>query len=528
MRSSRTWLGATVLMFAVVVGVLLGPFLANRITYAVETGKSQAARDKLAELGLNDKLSALFQAVAEAVKPAVVEIRTVKQIEQRSMPFGFFNDDEEDSPFNFRFGVPFRGVPRGEPRGEPRRSYQLLRGLGSGIVVDAKNGYILTNNHVVYDADEIEVILADGRKFESKWVRTDPQSDLAVVKIDPDRLIEAPLGDSDAAQVGQWVLAIGSPKGLPQTVTAGIISAKGRYNMGSAGMYQDLIQTDAAINRGNSGGPLVNMAGEVVGINNMILTSSSLSGNEGISFAIPSNMAKQIMSQLIDKGKVVRGYLGVRIQDLTPAEARNMGLPEGVAGAAVLEVMPDSPAAHAGLQVEDVIVSVNGQGTQNVNELRNIVASIPPDEKVEVAFYRGGQKQTVEVKTGDQPKEMAMGLPGQPQGAESKALLGLHVATMTGDLAEKYGYNKPVEGVVIVDIDENSQAARAELQEGLVITSVEGKKVANADEFVAALREVKEGTLVRLRVSDAKGDARLVFLKADKPADKPKESPKPE
>lgn len=300
-RLARAWIPTTVMLGLVIGAVLLGPFLAGRITYAVEVAKQEATRQELAELSKHDRLSSLFRAVSKVVKPAVVEVRTMKKIEGRYLdPFRFFEDG--DLPFRFRFRRPQRRSPQ-------RRSIPQ-RGLGSGVIVDAANGYILTNNHVVGGVDKVEVILADGRKFDAQWVRTDPDTDLAVVKIAADRLVEAPLGDSDQTKVGDWVLAIGSPRGLPQTVTAGIISAKGRRTRIDGRMYQDFIQTDAAINRGNSGGPLVNMAGEVIGLNNSIISSSG--GNEGIGFAIPSNMIKQIMNQLIDTGEVVRGWLAGR------------------------------------------------------------------------------------------------------------------------------------------------------------------------------------------------------------------------
>jgi serine protease Do len=409
--------------------------------------------------------------------------------------------------------MPFPQQPPPQQRQPRQRKYQL-RGLGSGVIVDAKNGYILTNNHVVAAAETTEVVLADGRKIKSEWVRTDPQTDLAVVKITAEGLVQVPLGDSDAIEVGQWVLAMGSPEGLPQTVTAGIISAKGRYNLGPSVTYQDLIQTDASVNRGNSGGPLVNMLGEVIGLNNMILTSSQFGGNEGISFAIPSNMAKVVMDQLIETGKVVRGYLGVKIQDLTPAQARNMGLPEDTKGAAVAEVVPDSPAAKAGIKAEDIITSVDGMETANVNALRNLVASVEPGKEVDVTVYRDGQEKTLKVKIEEQPKEMGMGQ--TPFGTKGKgSAIGLEVANFTPALAQQYGYSEDTKGVVITEVQEDSAAAGAGLEPGMTITSVQGQDVRTVEEFTKVLDQVEKGSLVRMRVNDSSGNARLVFLEKE-------------
>jgi serine protease Do len=370
-KTSKTWLPSVLAVLLLVCGAVFAPIVAGRIAYAVEQGRHEATREQLAELSKHDQLSALFRAVAKVVKPAVVTVRTIKEIEVREfgdwLPFG-----EDDSPFGFRFQMPRR------PRGEPRRR-RMVHGLGSGVIVDAANGYILTNYHVVGDADEVEVILADGKKFDAKSVGTDQLTDIAVLKIAADGLVEAPLGDSDELEVGDWVLAIGSPKGLPQTVTAGIVSAKGRHTRARGQMYQDFIQTDAAINKGNSGGPLVNMRGEVIGLNNFIMTSSGLSGNEGIGFAIPSNMAKNVMAQLIDTGTVVRGYLGVWMRDLTPTAIKALNLPEGTEGVLVSKVIADSPADKAQMKMEDVIVSVNGKQTPDMNQLRNLIASMRPD-----------------------------------------------------------------------------------------------------------------------------------------------------
>jgi len=508
MRPARTVLPIMLAIGAVGLGMLLGPVLAERIAYAVERGQHSASQAELAELSQKDNLSALFRAVTKAVKPAVVVVRVTKQIEQRDPGDFLERFDDEDFPFPFR-------IPRRRGR---RRHYYRQEGIGSGVIVDAANGYIVTNHHVVGGADEVEIILHNGKKYEAQWVRTDPQTDVAVVKIEPDHLIDAPLGDSDQVEVGDWVLAIGAPHRLPQTVTAGIISAKGRYNVRDPSMYQNLIQTDAAINRGNSGGPLVNMKGQVIGINNMISVSSAFSGNEGIGFAIPSNMVKEIMDQLVGEGKVVRGYLGVYIQDVDPAQAESMGLPEGTKGAVVVTVLEDSPAERAGLKIEDVIVKVNGKTTSNVNDLRNVIASIKPGTKVDVVIYRDGKKMTVQVETGKQPDEMTARW--RRQGGERKSLaarkLGIDVAELTRDRAQEYGYDDPPEGVIILWVKEGSEAEEKGLREGMVITHVQGDKVESVDDFEEILERVKPRQDVRLRVTDPTGGAKLVFLKQPK------------
>ena len=373
----------------------------------------------------------------------------------------------------------------------------------------------MTNHHVVKDADEVQIVLPDGRKLGTEWVRADPDSDLAVVKTKPDRLVEARLGDSDATEVGDWVLAIGAPQRLPQTVTAGIISAKGRSRR-NVNMYQDYIQTDAAINRGNSGGPLVNMKGEVIGINNMIITSSAFSGNEGIGFAIPSNMAKGIMDQLIDKGEVVRGWLGVGIQDLAPEAVESLKLPD-TDGVLVVSVIPDAPAEKAGLKLEDVIVSVNGKKTPSVNELRNLVASIKPGTEVPVEIYRKGKKKTIMVRLETRPAELSAAWEGESAiGRGPVEALGLSVATVTDELSTAFGYEDPVEGVLITRVDEDSEAAENGLTKGMLVTHVQGERVGTVEEFEEALATVKPARSVRLRVTDPSGRARLVFIRIRK------------
>jgi len=370
---------------------------------------------------------------------------------------------------------------------------------------------------VVDGADKVEVVLPDKRKFETEWIRTDPMTDLAIVKIKADRLIDAPLGDSDAVEVGDWVLAIGAPEGLEQTVTAGIISAKGR-NTRDPTTYQNYLQTDAAINRGNSGGPLVNMRGEVVAINRAIVTATPFSGNEGIGFAISSNVARNVMRQLIDKGKVVRGYLGVGIQDVGEDLARSMGLP-GTDGSLIRQVYTGSPAGKAKLKVGDFITAVDGKKITDSDELRSRIAAVSPGAIVKLTLYRGKEKRTVPVEIAEQPKDFAA-MHGAPleEKAPSEAVrkFGLEVATLDEELAKKYGYKKPVEGVVITKVAGASDAAEQGLRVGMIVLQVQGKDIKTAEGFARLLAAKEAEPGVRLLVKDPRGAQRFVFITPQK------------
>ncbi|MEW6585157.1 MAG: DegQ family serine endoprotease, partial [Nitrospirota bacterium] len=329
-----------------------------------------------------DILSKTSRAMAEivaAVKPAVVNISSTQKVKGGGMQSPFLDD-----PFFRRF---FGNRPPDKPR-EHKRS-----GLGSGVIVD-KNGYILTNNHVVKGADEIKVKLSDNREFTGKVIGSDPQTDLAVVKIDSDNLPVLKLGDSDRLQIGETVLAVGNPFGLNQTVTSGIVSATGRANVGIAD-YEDFIQTDAAINPGNSGGALVNVSGELVGINTAIFSTSG--GYQGIGFAIPSNMAKSVMESLISSGKVVRGWLGIYIQPLTKELAKQFNISDEK-GALVGDVIEDSPAEKAGMQRGDIVLEFEGKKVEDPRSLRNMVAGTRPGKEVTVKLVRDGKQKTVKVK----------------------------------------------------------------------------------------------------------------------------------
>jgi len=499
-KTLKTWVPLVVMLLLVGGAYVYGPQLAGRIAYGIESGRNQAARSELARLSQRDTLSKLFRAVAKAVKPAVVELRVTKRVRQPDADDflrRFFEDRDLPVP---------RGFPRAPERDEQPERFRSMHGLGSGVIVDADNGYILTNYHVVGAADEVEVVLADKRTFETEWVRSDPQTDLAILKIKPDNLIAAPLGDSEAMEVGDWVLAIGSPRGFSQTVTAGIISAKGRSTGGRG--YENFLQSDAAINKGNSGGPLVNMRGEVIGINNSIASSSG--GNEGIGFAVPARMARQVMDQLVRSGKVTRGFLGVVIQDVDENLARSFDLPH-TKGALISQLAPDGPAEAAGLKVGDFIVEVDGRTVTSVNSLRNAVAEVKPGRTIPVKVLRAGKGKVVKVKIVEQPVEMAAGFGGAEKPSRSDVgRYGLEVTTLTRDLAARYGFDRSVTGVIVTSVAADSDAAEQGLIVGTVITRVQGKDVRTAEQFDGALEDADTG--VRLRVVDRDGGARFVFV----------------
>jgi serine protease Do len=380
------------------------------------------------------------QAMAEvvtAVKPAVVNIASTRTLERKGAPSPFFNDPFFRKFFGEEFG----------PSEKPRKFKQS--GLGSGVIVD-ENGYILTNNHVIKDADEIVVKLSDKREFKGKVIGTDAKTDLAVIKIDSNNLPVLKLGDSDDLKVGETVLAIGNPFGLSHTVTSGIVSAKGRAQVGIAD-YEDFIQTDAPINPGNSGGALVNIKGELVGINTAIFSTTG--GYQGIGFAIPSNMAKVVMESLIKTGKVVRGWLGVNIQPLTPDLMKQFNLKEEK-GVLVGDVVENSPAEKAGVQRGDVIVEFDGKDVIDALNLRNMVANTLPGKVVMIKIVRDGKPETLRVTISETPEET--------QALSSKSfdnqLKGVYVQTLTPELSKSMGIPQRIKGVVITDIEEGSPA----------------------------------------------------------------------
>jgi serine protease Do len=419
-----------------------------------------------------------FVQLAEQLKPSVVNISTSQTVQQRtpSLPSPGLPGNDMFEDFFERF---FRGHPQA-----PHKK----RALGSGFII-SNDGYILTNDHVVESADVIKVKLSDGREFDGEVRGLDPKLDLALIKIEAgEGLPVAELGDSDTLQVGEWVMAIGNPFGLEQTVTVGIVSAKGRVI--GAGPYDNFIQTDASINPGNSGGPLFNTHGEVVAINTAIVA-----GGQGIGFAIPVNMAKQIIPQLRDDGRVTRGYLGVTVQAMTGELAESFGLKDAK-GALVNEVIEGSPAKDAGLLRGDIILEFNGQPINDINDLPRIVANTPVDEKVKVKIFRKGKEREVKVKVG----KLEDGSEPKSQIAEKSGdVLGLSVTNLTAEMAERYSI-KDRRGVLVTGIAPDGPAAEANLRVGDQILEINDREVNSVEEFEAAVGTPKSGQVVRLLV----------------------------
>jgi serine protease Do len=442
-------------------------------------------------IALLDRSARAFSSVVKKAGPAVVYIGVEKTAQQlngingRGMP-DLFND-----PFFQRFfGPQFQ-----HPKVPPKRQFKQ-RGAGSGFII-SPDGLILTNNHVVENADTIKVRLSDEREFTAEVIGTDPQSDVALIKIDGKNLPTLPLGDSDKLEVGEWVIAIGSPFELSQTVTVGVVSAKGRSRIG-INDYENFIQTDAAINPGNSGGPLLNIHGEAVGINTAIFSRSG--GYMGIGFAIPINMARSIEQQLRDDGKVTRGWLGVVIQDVNEDLAQSFGL-DKAEGILIAEVGNDSPAQAAGLKEGDIILTLNGKKLDDVSQLRNKIAMTPPKSRVKLGIIRDGRKKEIKVTIGEQPDNFSRTTRLSRGKAHGSLLgrMGLSLQELTSDLADQFGYTQG-QGVLIAEVDPDSPAARVGLQPGQLIEEVNKIRVHNLKELKRALKKSKNPKQVLLRV----------------------------
>jgi Do/DeqQ family serine protease len=412
--------------------------------------------------------------VVQLVAPAVVTVRVESTGKMSPTEF----QGPPDDFFRRFFGQPFGETPQQQ---QPREFHQ--RGLGSGVIV-TPDGYILTNFHVVGGADTVRVDLTDGRTFDADIKGTDQPTDLALIKIDAQNLPVLKLGDSDAVRVGDVVLAVGNPLGVGQTVTMGIISAKGRSTGGAGdGSYESFLQTDAPINQGNSGGALVNTKGELIGINSQILSTST--GNIGIGFSIPVNMAKSVMTQLREHGSVRRGQLGVTVQQMTSDLAKSLGLSE-VKGAIVSSVTPDSAADHAGIERGDVITAFNGKPITNFNDLRNRVAEAGPSARSTVTVIRNGQERTFNVTLDEVSSEQSARNGSQP-GGNSQTALGVSVQPLTPELADRAGVKPGTKGLLVQDVDPDGRAAEAGVQQGDVILEVNQQPVESADALRAAL-----------------------------------------
>jgi len=463
----------TILLSLLMVGAMLGGGYGVSTAFrhpepAVSTGSTVSE---------TPMVPANFSDLAEKVRPGVVNIQVVKKV--KNVDFGFRNFPGnpfgDKNPFGDFFG-PFS-------EGNPPRGFEQ-RGVGSGFVM-SRDGYVLTNNHVVEDADQIKVKLANGKEYEGKIVGRDPKTDLALVKIEgASDLHPLKLGNSEDLKVGSWVVAVGSPFGLEQTVTAGIVSAKGRV-IGS-GPYDNFIQTDASINPGNSGGPLINMKGEVVGINTAIIASG-----QGIGFAIPINMAKEIAPQLQEKGHVTRGWLGVSIQEVTPELAKSFDLKEKK-GALVSQVVSGSPAEKAGIEQGDIILEFDGKEVSDAKDLPRIVASTPVDKTVTLKVSRNGKITDRQVKVGEMEEKVEV------TKAPSHKSLGITVQNLTPEIAKELGLKKET-GVVVTRVEPGSAAADAGIQTGDVIREVNRKPIKDVEEFSQ-------------KVEKAKGQDNVLFL----------------
>jgi len=421
-------------------------------TYASGSKISQQSIDILTQIGQ------ATAEIAETVKPAIVNILTTRTIKIQGNTNPFLDD-----PFFRRFFGDRLRVPK----------ERKTASLGSGVIVDS-NGYILTTNHLIQGAEEINVTLSDKREFKGKIIGNDVMTDIGIIKIDADNLPTIKWGDSDKLRVGETVLAIGSPYGLSQTVTTGIVSAVGRANVGIAD-YEDFIQTDAAINLGNSGGALVNVRGELVGINTAIFTTSG--GYQGIGFSIPTSMAKAVMDSLISKGKVIRGWLGVTIQPLTPELAKQFNLKEEK-GALVGDVSEGSPAEKAGLQSGDVIIEYEGKKIEEPYQLRNMVANTPTGQEVELKIIRENKTETKKVTVSELPAEMQK----PSKGEYNNLLRGVTVQDLLPEIYNKLNIPKKLKGVIVSDMDEDSPAARV-LMQGDVIQGINRQKITSIKDY---------------------------------------------
>ncbi len=419
---------------------------------------------------LLEKSAEAFSSVVKKAGPAVVHVRVEKKTA------GDVGPDSQSDPFDDPFFKHFFGPSFKHPSVPQLPEQFKSQASGSGFLISA-DGYILTNNHVIDGAEKITVRLEGDQELEGKVIGTDPQSDVALIKVsDGNKLPYLSLGDSDRLEVGEWVIAIGSPFGLDRTVTVGVVSAKGRSRMG-INEYENFIQTDAAINPGNSGGPLLNIHGEVIGINTAIFSRSG--GYMGIGFAIPVNMAKTVKAQLLAKGKVTRSWLGVAIQDLTADLARSFKLKEK-SGALVTEVSQDSPAEKSGIQQGDLIISFDGKPVLDVTDLRNRVAMSSPGAKIELILVRNEKQEKLTVQVEEQPAEMTSS--GSPQDQQLFQKMGMSLQDLTPELASQFGYAMG-QGVLIAGVTPGSPAARGRIQAGSLIEEVNRQPVPSLKEL---------------------------------------------
>ncbi|KAA5542206.1 Do family serine endopeptidase [Roseiconus nitratireducens] len=488
---SKTWkhisgaLGAMILGSLVTGVVLTTPdFLRDDPSAQESVGNAPGAANaplRGQNLTAAKDLSTAFRNVAELMRPSVVSINTVQTIQGRRLPQGF----EE-----------LFGMPRGMPQ------QREAAGMGSGVIV-REDGYILTNNHVVEAADELEVEFSDGTKAEGKIIGTDPQTDLAVIKVDRQNLAAVHLGNSDAIRVGDWVVAIGSPFGLDQTVTAGIISGKNRVRgiVGDGAGFEDFLQTDAAINPGNSGGPLVDLNGDLVGINTAIMSRSGSSA--GIGFAIPVSLAGPVLKSIIENGTVRRGFLGASLAPVNQKTIEAYGLKVN-SGVMIESVLDGMPAAQAGIKVGDVVTSIDGRAVKTSAQMRNYVASRPPGATLVMEINRDGSDVSLRVDLKERTEEVMAQF-------GSGEILGAELVPVTPTSAQKYGYQNLESGLIVTGIKDDSDAEQAGLMVGDVIEAAGGLELTSARQLEAVLAEAERQKLP-VRVSIRRGNQRMLMV----------------
>ena len=438
-----------------------------------------------------------FADIAEKANPAVVTILTEKKID---LSQSHRNIPQDNDLFRFFFN-------------QPRQREFRSNALGSGVIVDARKGYIVTNNHVVEDMDEITIRLLDKTEYDAAIIGRDPKSDLAVLQIDARGLSDLDFGDSDDLRVGEWVIAVGSPfsANLSHTVTAGIVSAKGRGNIIQGDVYEDFIQTDAAINPGNSGGALLNSGGELIGINTAIYTNGFDRSNKGVGFAIPANMVKRVMSDLIDHGKVLRSWIGVQIQPIDESSAQAMGL-NTRKGALVADVVDEGPAEKAGVETGDVILEFNGVKVNSVDHLRNTVSASKPNRLYDLLIIRDGKKKTLKVRLEEMPgDEVLLASSSPPRDTNA---LGIEVSELNRNTRREFGISARDEGVVVTQVAEGSAAFDAGIQAGDLITRVGTKKCRSKRDFDRLIKETRKRNMVMLHLK-RDGVARYMTLELD-------------
>ena len=503
----QQWKGLSVTLGAALCGALLAgvimswPRSLTDGVYADQVEAAAAARENLRHA---EALSSAFRNVSESLRPSVVSLSTEvtpRAVSNRGRGGGGL------PPELRRQLPPWLGDDILRQLEEPELPRPRQSGMGSGVVI-REDGYLLTNNHVIEGSDVVKVTLSDGRRLEAEIVGTDPATDLAVLKVDATGLQAAVLGDSEETQVGDWVLAIGSPFGLDQTVTAGIISGKNRVQriIGDGEGFEDFLQTDAAINPGNSGGPLVNLRGEVIGLNTAILSRSG--ANAGIGFAIPMSMAGPVADSIIETGAVRRGFLGAQVGDITPDIKEEFGLKVDT-GALISGVLDGQPAAEAGLQPGDVVVRMDGKPVTSGTQLRNYVASRKPGATVDVSVNRNGEKLEMKVNLQERTAEAMAKFSGP--GAEPDTVIGAKLEPLTEESARDLGLDGPPVGLVVTKIEDGSLAAQAKLRVGDVMEEAGGEALTSVDQFRTMLEETKQdGRGLRLVIR--RGNVRMLLV----------------